>query len=96
MPLFTGPVSIRKARELPGLRLLVIPGVPSPWGEAAKAILRVKGIPHVRVNRMPSDPAFLRGGAASPDPEVHTILARRLLAHRDRIYREHLELPVVL
>jgi glutathione S-transferase len=56
MPLFKGPVSITEARGLPGLRLVVLPGAPSPWGEAAKAILHVKGIPHVRVNRMPSDP----------------------------------------
>jgi len=56
MSLVNGPVSITEARGLGGLRLLVIPGVPSPWGEAAKAILHVKRIPHTRVNRMPSDP----------------------------------------
>jgi glutathione S-transferase len=51
-----GPVSISAARALPGLRLVVIPGVPSPWSQAAKGILRVKGIPYTLVHRMPSDP----------------------------------------
>jgi hypothetical protein len=33
----------------------------------------------------------------SPDPAIHEQLAKGgLLAHRDRIYREHLELPVVV
>jgi glutathione S-transferase len=56
MPLATGPVSLAEARALPGLRLVVVPGVPSPWGEAAKGILYVKRIPHVRAIPMPSDP----------------------------------------
>jgi glutathione S-transferase len=51
-----GPVSIEAARALPGLRLLVIQGVPSPWSQAAKAILRVKGIPYTLVQRAASDP----------------------------------------
>jgi glutathione S-transferase len=51
-----GPVSIRAARELPGLRLVVIQGVPSPWSQAARGILRVKGIPYTLVHRTPGDP----------------------------------------
>lgn len=51
-----GPVPISKARELPGLRLVVIQGVPSPWSQAAKAILRVKGIPYTLVHRAADDP----------------------------------------
>lgn len=51
-----GPVPIEQARALPGLRLLVIQGVPSPWSQAAKAILRVKGIPYTLVHRAASDP----------------------------------------
>lgn len=49
-------VGIEAARALPGLRLLVIRGVPSPWSQAAKAILRVKAIPHTLVQRAASDP----------------------------------------
>ncbi len=56
MSLVTGPVSISEARNLPGLRLLVLQGVPSPWSQAAKAILRVKRIPHTLVHRLRSDP----------------------------------------
>ncbi len=51
-----GPVSISAARELPGLRLVVIQGVPSPWSQAAKAILRVKQLPYTLVHRTASDP----------------------------------------
>jgi glutathione S-transferase len=49
-------VSLSAARALPGLRLVVIRGVPSPWSQAAKAILRVKGIPYTLAQRAPSDP----------------------------------------
>jgi glutathione S-transferase len=48
-------VSIAAARALPGLRLLVLQGVPSPWSQAAKAILRVKRIPYTLVHRSPDD-----------------------------------------
>jgi hypothetical protein len=41
-------------------------------------------------------PDFLREATGRVDPEVARILAGGLLAHRDRVYREHLELPVVL
>jgi glutathione S-transferase len=51
-----GPASIEAARALPGLRLLVLQGVPSPWSQAAKAILRVKRLPYTLVHRLPSDP----------------------------------------
>ena len=37
------------ARERKGLRMVVVSGVPSPWGEAAKGILHVKQIPWVAV-----------------------------------------------
>lgn len=52
----SGPVPISEARELPGLRLVVIRGVPSPWSQAAKAILRVKRIDYTLVHRVPDDP----------------------------------------
>ncbi len=37
-------VSVEEAIELGGLRMVVVGGVPSPWGEAAKGILHIKGI----------------------------------------------------
>jgi glutathione S-transferase len=51
-----GPVGIEAARTLPGLRLVVLQGLPSPWSQAAKAILRVKGIPYTLVHRTKEDP----------------------------------------
>ena len=38
-------VDFEEARQASGLRMIVVSGVPSPWGEAAKGILHVKGIP---------------------------------------------------
>jgi len=42
-------IDIAQARRMSGLRLVLIAGVPSPWGEAAKGIFQVKGTPFVRV-----------------------------------------------
>lgn len=42
-------VDFDAARAMPGLRMVVVPRVPSPWGEAAKGILHVKQIPWVAV-----------------------------------------------
>jgi glutathione S-transferase len=50
------PISIEEARERSGLRLIALQGLPSPWSQAAKGILRVKGIEHVLVHRKESDP----------------------------------------
>lgn len=41
-----GPVSLTEARALPGLRLLALGGVPSPWSQAAKGIFHVKKLAH--------------------------------------------------
>lgn len=46
---------MEKARDLPGLRL-VVPPVPGPWAEAAKGLFHVKGIPVVRVLQIPGEP----------------------------------------
>lgn len=37
-------ISVEEARKRGGLRMVVVGGVPSPWGEAAKGILHIKGI----------------------------------------------------
>ncbi len=42
-------VDFEEARDRDGLRMVVVTGVPSPWGEAAKGILHVKQIPWVAV-----------------------------------------------
>lgn len=47
-------VPIEKARELPGLRLVLAGGIPGPpWTEAAKAVFQVKTLPFVRVAQVP-------------------------------------------
>jgi glutathione S-transferase len=48
--------SVAEARELPGLRLVLSMGAPGPWGEAAKSIFHVKGIPYVAVGQLPGMP----------------------------------------
>ena len=42
-------VDLDQARKSDGLRMVVVPRVPSPWGEAAKGILHVKQIPWLAV-----------------------------------------------
>lgn len=61
-------VEFEEARRRPGLRLVVVPRVPSPWGEAAKGILHVKGIPYVAVRLDQANPALLEwaGGTSGP------------------------------
>jgi len=49
-------VSITAARELGGLRLVLLQGMPSPWGQAAKGIFELKKIPYTRVHRTADDP----------------------------------------
>ncbi|MFN3472505.1 MAG: hypothetical protein ACK4ZW_00530 [Blastomonas sp.] len=49
----TGPVA--RGREAGGLRLVVTDGVPNPWSEAAKGMLHVKRIPHLRVPQHPGE-----------------------------------------
>ena len=44
-------ISVDEARKLSGLRVVLSPGVPGPWSEAAKGILYVKKIPYVRVRQ---------------------------------------------
>lgn len=49
-------MDVAEARRARGLRLVVVRGVPSPWSEAAKAILRVKGLSYERVALQPGAP----------------------------------------
>ena len=52
-------VSIEEAMARRGLRMVVVGGVPSPWGEAAKGILHLKGIDWAAV-RLAYDSEALR------------------------------------
>ena len=42
-------INVDDARSMSGLRLVLTPGVPGPWSEAAKGIFDVKKLPYVRV-----------------------------------------------
>ena len=48
-------VEIEDARKLSGLRLVLTPGVPGPWGESAKSLFHVKGIDFVPVRQPGED-----------------------------------------
>ena len=49
-------VSVTAARALPGLRMVGIARIPSPWTEAAKGIFRIKRLPVVLACPQPEDP----------------------------------------
>jgi glutathione S-transferase len=55
-------VSVEEAMKRGGLRMVVIGGVPSPWGEAAKGLLHIKGIAWVAV-RLTYDSEALKAWA---------------------------------
>jgi glutathione S-transferase len=52
-------IDVNEAIGMSGLRVVLTPGVPGPWSEAAKGILYVKKIPYVKVRQEP-------GGANLP------------------------------
>jgi glutathione S-transferase len=69
-------VSVAEAIRRPGLRMVVVGNVPSPWGEAAKGIFHLKRIPFVAVRLVYDDEALkqwagqLSGPVAIYDDEV--------------------------
>ena len=42
-------LSIREARDRPGLRLVLLRGFPSPWSQAARGIMELKKVPFIKV-----------------------------------------------
>ncbi|NNL68063.1 MAG: hypothetical protein HKP30_17575 [Myxococcales bacterium] len=66
--------SVEEARTLPGLRLVLTPGVPGPWGEAAKALFQLKGVPFVPVRQEPggaNEALYAWTGARNAPVAVH-------------------------
>lgn len=51
-------VSVEEAMTLPGLRMVVVGRIPSPWSEAAKGIFHVKRIPWTAVRLAYDNPAL--------------------------------------
>ena len=49
-------MSVAKARSMPGLRLVLSAGVPGPWGEAAKAVLKTRHVAFTAVAQEPLAP----------------------------------------
>ncbi len=49
-------LSVEEARNLPGLRLVLSTHVPGPWGEAAKALLKIRGVDYKAVAQQPMQP----------------------------------------
>ena len=45
--------TVEEAIDAPGLRLVLGPATPGPWGEAAKALFHVKGLPYTAVAKPP-------------------------------------------
>jgi glutathione S-transferase len=62
-------VSVEQAIPATGLRMVVVGGVPSPWGEAAKGILHVKRIEWSAV-RLAYDSEALKDWAGQPNGPV--------------------------
>lgn len=48
-------LTVEEARNLTGLRLVLTRGVPGPWGEAAKAIFRLRHVDYVPVQQLAGD-----------------------------------------
>lgn len=69
-------VGVEEAIAREGLRMVVVGNVPSPWGEAAKAIFQIKKIPFAAVRLVYDNPALARwagqlsGPVAIYDKEV--------------------------
>jgi len=63
-------LSVEEARARPGLRLVLTRGVPGPWGELAKAVFHVKGLPVAAVAQEAGgdDAALVRWTGAANAP----------------------------
>ena len=53
-------ISVEEAIAADGLRMVVVGNVPSPWGEAAKGILHIKGLDWSAVRLVYDDPALMK------------------------------------
>ena len=68
-------MSVEDAIKRGGLRMVVVGGVPSPWGEAAKGILHIKGIDWVAV-RLAYDSEPLKEWAGQRTGPVRILLGQ--------------------
>src|SRR5580704_4306178 len=49
-------IEVEQALGMPGLRVVLSPGVPGPWSESAKGILHVKKLPYDKVRQIVGGP----------------------------------------
>ncbi len=49
-------VPLNDAIKADGLRLVLVMGMPSPWGQAAKTMFEVRGVPYLAAAQIPGDP----------------------------------------
>jgi len=62
-------IDYNQAKDPTGLRMIVVGGLPSPWGEAAKGIFHIKKIPFSAVYHNPHDKE-MENWAGSPSAPV--------------------------
>src|SRR5688572_23898712 len=48
-------VDLETAKSTSGVRLVTVGGIPSPWSESVKGLLRLSNVPFVAVRLMPGD-----------------------------------------
>src|SRR5687767_7591154 len=48
-------VELAAAKSTSGVRLVTVGGIPSPWSESVKGLLRLSNVPFVAVRLMPGD-----------------------------------------
>jgi hypothetical protein len=59
--------SLKEIIDHPGLRIVLVKGMPSPWGQAAKTIFEIKGLDYVAAPWLPGEPnADIVAWAANP------------------------------
>jgi hypothetical protein len=63
-------IDIERAKTMPGLRLVLPPGRPNPWGEALKGICRVKKIPYARARKAQGHDAALQAWTSQSSAPV--------------------------
>ncbi|MGH7780434.1 MAG: hypothetical protein ACREQR_11460 [Candidatus Binataceae bacterium] len=65
-----GYAEIEQAIKMPGMRIVLPPRVPGPWGEAIKGVLYVKKIPYIKVRHDRADYSSLVGWTAQSSTPV--------------------------
>jgi hypothetical protein len=63
-------IDIEQAKTLSGLRIVLPPGRPNPWGEALKGMCYVKKIPYVRVRKAQGYDAALQAWTSQSSAPV--------------------------